>query len=87
MIIKSQEKWRPTGLKGASGKALDPQGINRTIFRFMSQVARTGVQSIGGQWNNKELYVTKSNKKARIILQIEEKFIPFNDYFRRPNII
>ena len=43
MIIRSWEKWRPIGLEGVSGKALDPQGINRTTFRLISQVARTGV--------------------------------------------
>ena len=43
MIIRSQEKWKPIGLEGASGKALDPQGINRMIFGLISQVARIGV--------------------------------------------
>jgi len=36
MMTKSWEKWRPIGLEGASGKALDPQGIDRTIFGFIS---------------------------------------------------
>ena len=40
MMIKSQEKWRPIGLEGASGKALDFQRINRIIFRLISQMAR-----------------------------------------------
>ena len=43
MIIRSQEKWRPIGLKGASGRASDPQGISRTIFGLMSQIIKTGV--------------------------------------------
>ena len=43
MTIKSREKWRPTGPKGASGKALDPQGINRMIFKLINQVTRIGV--------------------------------------------
>ena len=43
MIIRSWEKWRLIGLEGASGKTLDPQGINRTTFKFTSQVAREGV--------------------------------------------
>ena len=42
-MTRSQEKWRPIGPKGASGKALDPQGINRTTFGLMSQMARTKV--------------------------------------------
>ena len=36
MIIRSWEKWRPTGPEGASGKALDPQGIDKTIFGLIS---------------------------------------------------
>ena len=43
MIIRSQEKWRPIGLKGASGKALDPQGISRMIFGPISQIIRIRV--------------------------------------------
>ena len=68
MMIRSWEKWRPTGLEGVNGKALDPQGINRTIFRLVSQMVRIRVQGVGGQWSNKELYITKGNKKARTIL-------------------
>ena len=86
-MTRSQEKWKPIGLEGANSKALDPQGINRTIFKLISQMARTRVQGIGGQWSNKEPYVTKSNKKAKIILQTEKRSVPFSDYFRRPNII
>ena len=36
MMIRSREKWRPIGLEGTSGKALDPQGISRIIFRLIS---------------------------------------------------
>ncbi len=43
MVIRSQEKWRPIRPKGASGKALDPQGISRMIFRPIGQMARTRV--------------------------------------------
>ena len=42
-IIRSQEKWRPTRPKKASGKALNPQGINRMIFGFINQMARIRV--------------------------------------------
>ena len=45
MMIRSWEKWRPIGLKGANGKALDPQRINRIIFRPINQIARIKVQS------------------------------------------
>ena len=40
MMTRSWEKWRPIGLKGANGRALDFQGINRTTFGLMSQMAR-----------------------------------------------
>jgi len=50
-------------------------------------MTRIKVQGTSGQWSNKELYITKSSKEARAILQIEEKSIPFSDYFRRLNII
>ena len=40
MTIRSQEKWRPIGPKGASGKALDPQGISKTTFRLTNQMAK-----------------------------------------------
>ena len=43
MIMRSWEKWRPIGLKGANSRALDFQGINRTTFGLMSQVAKIGV--------------------------------------------
>ncbi len=36
MIIRSWEKWRPIGLEGTNSRALDPQGIDRTIFGLMS---------------------------------------------------
>jgi len=42
-MMRSWEKWRPTGLEGASGRALDPQGIDKTTFGLISQVARIGV--------------------------------------------
>ena len=41
--MRSWEKWRPMGLEGASGKALDPQGINRMIFKLISQMAKVRV--------------------------------------------
>ena len=53
----------------------------------MNQMARIRVQGIGGQWSNKEPYIAKGNKKARIILQTEERSVPFSDYFKRPDII
>ena len=40
VTIRSREKWRPIGLEGASGKALDPQGINKIIFRLINQIAK-----------------------------------------------
>ncbi len=43
MMIRSWEKWRPIGLEGASGKALDPQRINRIIFRLISQIIKLRV--------------------------------------------
>ncbi len=49
MIIRSQEKWRPIGSKGANGRALDPQRISRTTFRFISQIIGIRVQGIVGQ--------------------------------------
>ena len=42
-MTRSWEKGRPIGLEGASGKALDPQGIGRTVFRLTSQMARIRV--------------------------------------------
>ena len=43
VMIRSQEKWRPIGLEGASGKALEPQGINRMIFGPISQITKIRV--------------------------------------------
>ena len=42
-ILISWEKERPIGQEGASGKALDPQGNHKTIFRPTSQVAKDEV--------------------------------------------
>ena len=42
-MIRSREKWKPIGLEGANGKALDPQGINRTTFGPMSQIIKIKV--------------------------------------------
>ena len=42
-MMRSWEKWRPIGLEGASGKALDPQGINRTTFGLISQITKVRV--------------------------------------------
>jgi len=36
MITKSQEKWRPTRLEGASGRTSDPQRISKTISGLVS---------------------------------------------------
>ena len=36
----NQEKVRPMGLKGASSKALDPQGSYRSIPKLISQIAK-----------------------------------------------
>ena len=48
-MTRSREKWMPIGLEGASGKALDPQRINRMTFRLTSQIAGVRIQGIGGQ--------------------------------------
>ena len=39
-MMRSWEKWRPIGLEGVSGKALDPQRINRIIFGLINQITR-----------------------------------------------
>ena len=43
VITRSWEKWRPIRPKGANSRALNPQGINRTTFRFINQIARARV--------------------------------------------
>ena len=43
MMTRNWEKWRPIGLKRTSGKALNPQGINKIIFKLISQVAKIGI--------------------------------------------
>ena len=42
-MMRSQEKWRPIKPEKTSGKALDPQRINKTIFGLISQIAKTRV--------------------------------------------
>ena len=42
-MMRSWEKGRPTRLEGASGKALDPQGIGRMAFRLISQMVKTRI--------------------------------------------
>jgi len=48
MTMRSREKWRPIGLEGVSGRALDPQRIGKTIFGLVSQMVKTRIQSIVG---------------------------------------
>jgi len=87
MITRDWEKRRPTGLEGANGKALDPQGISRTTFRLISQMVGIKIQSVVRQWSDKKPYITKNSEKAKAILQTEERPVPFNNYFRRFNNI